>query len=64
LEQKHSTSLVKLVLSRRKYGLLQSVCPSQLYISISDRNERELASRYISPLLFPIRRVPDKVLID
>jgi hypothetical protein len=32
IEQKHGTSLVKLVLSRIKSGLLQSVCPSQLYI--------------------------------
>jgi hypothetical protein len=33
IEQKHFTSLVKLVLSRRKKsGLLQSVCPSRLYI--------------------------------
>jgi hypothetical protein len=31
-EQKSGTSLVELVLSRRKSGLLQSVCPSQLYI--------------------------------
>jgi hypothetical protein len=30
--EKHGTSLVKLVLSRRKSGLLQSVCPSQLSI--------------------------------
>jgi hypothetical protein len=32
IEQKHGTSLVKLVLLRRKSGLLPSVCPSQLYI--------------------------------
>jgi hypothetical protein len=31
-EQKKGTSLVKLVLSRIKYGLLNIVCPSQLYI--------------------------------
>jgi hypothetical protein len=31
-EQKDGTSLVKLVLLHRKSGLLQSVCPSQLYI--------------------------------
>jgi hypothetical protein len=30
-EQKKGTSLVKPVLSRRKSGLRQSVCPSQLY---------------------------------
>jgi hypothetical protein len=34
-EQKKGTSLVKPVLSRGKSWLLQSVCPSQLYISIS-----------------------------
>jgi hypothetical protein len=32
LEQKKGTSLVKLVLSHRKSGLLQSVCPSPWYI--------------------------------
>jgi hypothetical protein len=31
IKQKKGTSLVKLVLSCRKSGLLHSVCPSQLY---------------------------------
>jgi hypothetical protein len=35
IEQKHGTSLVKLVLSGRKSASRQSVCRSQLYISIS-----------------------------
>jgi hypothetical protein len=35
IEQNHGTSLVKLVLSRRKSASRQSVCPSQWSISIS-----------------------------
>jgi hypothetical protein len=37
-EQKKGTSLVKSVLSRRKSGLLQSVCPSNvIYFGYHDR---------------------------